>query len=115
MKFIKENWGFMLVALVCILLGTIAVLSAIKLQQQKAISPTAPKQQRAQEALISCSRSLTFDTTGKEPITASDSAALLEQSNEATKTGTLKFDLKDATKSATPAASSKPTTSPIKR
>ena len=43
MNTVKKNWPFLLIALISLGLGVLAVLTAIKLKEEKPIAPTAPR------------------------------------------------------------------------
>lgn len=45
MNFLKKNWVFISITLVSILLGLLAVLTAIRLRDQTAVAPTVPQSQ----------------------------------------------------------------------
>ena|SRR3989344_8049800 len=70
MNFLKKNWAFLGIGLVSLLLGVLAVLTAVRLREEKPVAPTAPQSKpRAVEGspVPECTISFTISLASPSP------------------------------------------------
>jgi hypothetical protein len=109
MKYFKNNWAFLIIAAVSLLMGILAVVTAFKLRSETAVAPTVPTHEFASEAI--CRRSVRFHVGSPLPLPSIE-LFTIPASDSATQSGQTVASSSSKLKAASsPAAKSTPKSS----
>lgn len=82
MESLRKNWAFLAVGAVSLLLGALALLTAMRLRQESPVAPTAPSEQKAAEGSAVPACVLTFDLTLATPTPTPSATPGVSPTNE---------------------------------